>query len=94
MSCRIERVASGTRVALRVSGRIRADDIQTLRESLAGDVVAFDLTEVTIVDRDVVAFLATCELQGIPCKACPPFVREWLDVEKRRLDGDDGTRHR
>jgi hypothetical protein len=91
MTCRIERVASGRHVVLRVSGRIRAEDIQTLKRSLGAEVMTFDLTEVTIVDRDVVAFLARCELEGIPCKACPPFLREWLDVEKRQVDGDDDT---
>jgi hypothetical protein len=94
MSCRIERVASGQHVVLRVSGRIRAEDIQTLKASLGADVVAFDLTEVTIVDRDVVAFLARCERQGIPCKECSPFLRGWLDVERRRVEGGDDTHQR
>ena len=94
MSCRIERVVSGKQVTLRVSGRIRAEDIETLREALTADVVAFDLTDVTIVDRDAVTFFARCERQAIPCTGCPSFLRGWLDVERQQGEGDDDTQAR
>jgi len=37
--------------------------------------VALDLTEVTFVERDVVNFLAACELRGIELRNCPGYVR-------------------
>ena len=87
MSCRIERVGNGAHIVLRVSGRIRANDLKALAESIGPEVESFDLTEVTIVDREVVTFLTTCERQGIPCKTCPSFLREWIDAEQRRVEG-------
>jgi len=47
--------------------------------------VALDLTEMTLVDRDVVNFLATCELKGIELRNCPAFLREWVNSDKLRI---------
>jgi predicted ester cyclase len=91
MSCRIERVANGAHVVLRVSGRVRASDLATLTESIGPDVESFDLREVTIVDREVVSFLVRRERQGIPCQTCPSFLREWMDAERRHVEGDEGV---
>jgi hypothetical protein len=44
--------------------------------------VAFDLTEVTLVDRDAVAFLAVCEKKGIELINCPAFIQKWVDKEQ------------
>ena len=42
----------------------------------------FDLSEVTIVDADVIRFLSTIELQGTQLVRCPPYVREWILRER------------
>jgi hypothetical protein len=44
-----------------------------------------DLAEVTLVDRDVVPFLAVCERKGIELKNCPRFLREWIAKEKLQM---------
>ena len=49
-------------VVLRISGRIAGEDLDVLRTALEeGRVVALDLTEVELVDRDAVTLLARTE---------------------------------
>ena len=55
MTCRIDRLSIEQGVALRISGRIAGEDLEVLRTALEeGRVVAIDLTEVELVDRDAV----------------------------------------
>lgn len=86
MCYRIDRLdAGGDCVVFRLSGRIQGQDLETLRESLKQEKGEFviDLKEVALVDREVVMFLAGGETSGIELRNCPPFVREWVDREKR-----------
>jgi len=85
MSCRIDRlVTARDLVVLRVSGRIRAENVDTLRELLGREKtgVVIDLKEVTLVDRDAVTFLALSETSGTELRNCPAYIREWVDREK------------
>ncbi|HYZ87445.1 MAG TPA: hypothetical protein VE621_23720 [Bryobacteraceae bacterium] len=86
MSFRIDRFISGQEVViLRVSGRMRAENVDTLREVLVpqnGRVVV-DLEELALVDREAVAFLALSEISGIELRNCRAYIREWVDREKR-----------
>jgi hypothetical protein len=90
MSCRIERLVSEEdAVVLRVSGRIHGEDVDTLRE-LAGREkggVTIDLSEVALVDREAVRFLALSEANGINLRNCPAYVREWVARERNGTDG-------
>jgi anti-anti-sigma regulatory factor len=71
-------------VVLRLSGRIDRDDVDTLREMIGRekDPVAIDLTEVVLVDREVVRLFATSELNGIELRNCPAYIREWVSKDK------------
>jgi anti-anti-sigma regulatory factor len=85
MSCRIDRVVGGKdRVTLRVSGRIQAENVDTLRELLelerAG--VAIDLEEVILVDHQAVRLLAFSENKGTELRNCSAYIREWVDRER------------
>ena len=85
MTCRIDRLPHERGVVLRVSGRIAVDDLDILRAVLdERGVVAINLAEVELVDRDVVMFLATGESSGIELKHCPAFIREWITRERDR----------
>ena len=85
MTCRIDRFSNDQGVLLKVSGRITMDDLGVLRTALAGSrVVAIELTEVELVDRDAVRFLADVEAQGIELRQCPPYIRKWVAGERRR----------
>lgn len=65
---------------LRVSGRIKAENIAELSSQmqLQTSLIALELAEVTLVDAEVVRFLATAEAAGIELRACPLFIREWI----------------
>ena len=69
---------------LRVSGRIRAEDVGLLRDLLGSEEgrVTIDLKDVIIVGRDAVKLLALSEANGIDLRNCPSYVREWIDREK------------
>lgn len=69
-----------------VSGRIRADHLSDLRRSVEAERtrdVVLDLSEVSLVDGEVVRFLLHCEMQGIRLAHCPAYIREWMVREKR-----------
>lgn len=85
MTCRIERVGIERGVVLRVSGRITGDDLEILRIGLEEScVVAIDLAEIELVDRDAVMFLAAAESSGIELTHCPAFIQEWISRERGR----------
>jgi hypothetical protein len=85
MTCRIDRLSIERGAVLRISGRITGTDLDVLRTALEeGRVVALDLTEVELVDRDAVTFLALNEGNGIELRHCPAYIREWLTRERGR----------
>ena len=72
-------------VVLRISGRIAGEDLEVLRTALEeGRVVAIDLAEVELVDRDAVKLLALTEANGIELRHCPAYIREWVTRERGR----------
>ena len=69
---------------LRLSGRIQSEDIACV-QSVMNDGCArkiLDLSEVTLVDLEVVRFLISCEDEGVELVQCPPYVREWILRER------------
>ena len=85
MTCRIERrVISKDLVTLDISGEITEQDVDTLRASLAQEsgVVAIDLKDVLIVDREAIKLLAMRESNGVEIRNCPAYIREWVTREK------------
>jgi len=97
MTCKIERVDNSKNASvLLVSGRIETEHVSAIKESIAREKspVTLDLGEVTLVDRDVVPFLAVCERQGVELMNCPAFLRDWIAKEQQRtpLDSADKAR--
>ena len=83
MTCRIDRMLIEQGVVLRISGRIAREDLDVLRNALEeGRVVAIDLTEVELVDRDVVTLLVRTEGNGIELRHGPAYIREWVTRER------------
>jgi hypothetical protein len=84
---RIERSANG-RVVFTLSGRMQTDDIEQVQQLLIvetpGQQLTFDLRDVTLVNQDVVTFLADCEAKGITHESCPLHIRNWINQVKRR----------
>jgi hypothetical protein len=83
MTCRIDRTATEGGLVLRISGRIAADDLEVVRSALReGSVVAIELAEIELVDRDAVKLLALNEAKGIELRHCPAYIREWVTRER------------
>jgi hypothetical protein len=84
---KIERSSNGT-VVFTLSGRIEMVDVPELQRLLSleavGRDIAFDLEDVTLIDRDAIKFLARCENDRVKLENCPAFIREWIDAERRR----------
>jgi hypothetical protein len=82
---KMQRSAEGKRGVFTLSGRIKAAalaELPKLLERETGDHgAALDLTEVTLVDRDAVKCLASCEAKAITLANCPQYIREWLEKE-------------
>jgi hypothetical protein len=86
MTFRIETEARGRLAVFSLSGRIETQAIAELRRLFGlqtGDRdIVLDLKDVTLVGRDVMAFLARCEADGVKLENCAPYIREWMEREK------------
>ena len=83
MTCRIDRLSTEHGLVLYMSGRIAANDLEVVRSALEGrGVVAIELAEVELVDRDTVTLLAQTEARGIELRSCPAYIREWITKER------------
>jgi hypothetical protein len=86
MTFRIESTARGPLTVFALSGRIETPAIAELRRlfELQTDrrAIVLDLKDVTVVDRDVMCFFASCEADGVKLESCAPYIREWMEREK------------
>jgi hypothetical protein len=85
MTCRIDRAVIGTGcLILHISGQIIGQDVDLLRSLLEqeGSVVAIDLEDVLLVDRQAVKLLVLSELKGAELRNCPAYIREWVTRER------------
>jgi len=83
MTCRIDRRSTEQGVVLQISGRIAAEDLEVVRTALdRRRVVAIDLAEVELVDREAVMLLGQTEAEGIELTNCPAYIREWITKER------------
>jgi anti-anti-sigma regulatory factor len=82
---RIQKSANAGRVVFTLSGRIRVNDLAELQHVIAlegqAHGVVLDLTEVKLVDREAVKFLAQREAEGTTLQHCPGYIREWMRRE-------------
>lgn len=69
-----------------LSGRIEESDLPELQSILdaeaAGAAVTIDLQEVHHVYREAIGFFAACRANGVTLKNCPPYIHEWLEMER------------
>jgi anti-anti-sigma regulatory factor len=81
---KIQRATDGAMTVLTVSGRLDADNINELRQSLdilpEGDPVALDLADLLLADREAIRFLGDREASAqIVLRHCPPYIRTCLE---------------
>jgi anti-anti-sigma regulatory factor len=77
---KIEINRSGTATTIRLIGRIQAEHVNELERlvSHGGSNVSLDLEEVSLVDAEVVRFLASCATGGVAVLHCAPYIAEWI----------------
>jgi hypothetical protein len=95
---RIRRSMEAENVRFALSGRIQGPDLAELERLIAeetpGRVIALDLAEVRLVDREAVTFLGRCETTGIRLENCPAYVREWIAREENGQADPPRTKRR
>jgi hypothetical protein len=71
-----------------VTGQMNEEHVGDLKALLMSEAearqIVLDLKDLTLVDRDAVCFLKSCEADGIELKNCPAYIREWITREHRR----------
>ena len=84
MTIRIGEDAIGNTV-IRLIGRIQSEDLQDLLNAMkeARPRTVVDVSEITIVDIDVVRFLRDREAEGIALLHCSRYIREWINRERK-----------
>jgi hypothetical protein len=83
MSFRIERSCEGEDTILRLSGRMRADDLESLQKEIGNEPrLILDLTGVSVVDVEIVRFLNICEIRGFRIENGPSYIKEWMRRER------------
>ena len=87
---KIEKLAEGNTTVLRLVGRISAEHLHELNKLIADAeprVAKLDLSEVMLVDLDVVRFLGGQGRQGVELVKCSPYIREWIQREQTANSG-------
>ena len=84
MTLKIESAFDGKTATLRLCGRIEGDHLDAIQEEIRRYTprLVFNLGEATLVDRDVVLFLAAQECEGVVLLECPRYIREWIARER------------
>ena len=71
------------KTTVRLIGHFQLEHIEELQKQLEQNSPQFvlDLTELTLVDVDIVRFLRGCEAAGAKLINCAPYIREWINQE-------------
>jgi hypothetical protein len=82
---KIEKNSQAGVTTVRLIGHFQSEHVDELQKQLQhnGPTFVLDLTEVTLVDADVVRFLGVCEVDGVGIVNCSPYIREWIKQERK-----------
>ena len=87
MTFRIERSCRGTDTILRLSGTMRADDLEALQKEIENALpLILDLAGVSLVDVKIVRFLNDCENRGLRIEDGPAYIRVWMRREREEKE--------
>jgi hypothetical protein len=86
VTLRIEKDSDEQRTTIRLIGRMQRECIEALKAQIkaGGASVTLDLNEVSLVDLDVIRFLATCQTEGISLVHCSRYINNWIAKERSR----------
>ena len=81
---KIEKNSQGGTTTIRLIGHFQAEHLGELKKQLEDDGprLVLDLTEVTLVDVEVVRFLGAREADGVKIVHCSRYIREWMARER------------
>lgn len=84
MTLKIESSFDGKTATLRLCGRIEGDHLDAIQAEVRrySPRLVFNLGEATLVDSEVVRFLAAREVEGVELLECPRYIREWIAQER------------
>jgi hypothetical protein len=89
---KIKRETNGE-VVFTLSGRMDAENVAELQEMFQsepkGRRIVMDLKDLTLVDRDAVRFLESCEKENITLRNCPAYIREWITRDREGHTKED-----
>jgi hypothetical protein len=77
-------VCEGHATTIRLIGRMRGEhpEASKAQSNCDGQKLALDLEEVSLVDVDVVRFLAKCQKDGTQLLHCSPYLHAWISRER------------
>jgi anti-anti-sigma regulatory factor len=82
---KVNRTANGE-VVFTLCGRMDEENVAEMKELFGseqkGRRIVLDLKDLTLVDREAVRFLKSCETDSITIKNCPAYIREWISRER------------
>ncbi len=86
---KIQRTTDRTVIVFTISGRLDAENVSELCQSLAAEradaVVVLDLADLVLADRDVIRLLREFEArERIVLRNCPAYIRMWMAGENIR----------
>ena len=85
---KIEKNSQGGTTTIRFIGHFQAEHLGELKKQLEDDGprLVLDLTEVTLVDVEVVRFLVESKADGVKIVHCSQYIRKWMARERRPQD--------
>nr|ALS90524.1 STAS domain protein [uncultured bacterium] len=65
---------------------MRREHLEELKAQIkaGGTSVTLDLNEVSLVDLDVIRFLARCQTEGVALVDCSRYIQNWIAKERLR----------
>ena len=84
MCFKIETIRSRNRMTLKISGRLRRENLADLQNRLQTGPArtVLNVSEVTLVDLEIVRFFNTCQDQGVEVAKPSAYIREWMSRER------------
>jgi len=86
MILKIEKHSDSHSTTIRLIGRMHREHLEELKAQLKDSRprLALDLSELRLVDVDVVRFLGDCRREGVELLHCSPYIRDWIRREQDR----------
>lgn len=82
---RIERSSRKGITTIRLIGSFQSEDLGELTKARVASTdaeIVFDLKEVTLVDVEIVRFLALSKENGVKLVNCAQYIRDWMRRER------------